>query len=300
MNTIEQNIKSDRYGTLDDVVGDFRLMFANCRKYNEEGSMIYDDANMLERVLNEKLKELSGITDRRPKIKAGRKTTSALDGKLKQLYDAIRDFKELKQGRQLALIFMKLPSKSDYPEYYDIIKSPIDMERIAIKLKQQQYETLDELAQDFMLMFDNACKFNEPDSQLYKDALLLQQVCIQTKQALRTEDENIPEVPRMVQELLMQLFTTVYNYQDEEGRCFTDSMAELPEYDDVEGTKVKGIYLDLIRRRLDKGLYKRLDQFQEDVFACLERARKLSRTDSQVRLFINNIIAFFNMPEFVF
>lgn len=44
----------------------------------------------------------------------------------------------------------------------------------------------------------------------------------------------------------------------------------------------RGISLDLIKRRLDKGLYKRLDIFQEDVFACLDRARRLSRTDSQV------------------
>lgn len=70
MNTIEHNIKNDKYGTLDDVVGDYRLMFANCRKYNEEGSMIYEDANILERALNEKLKEFSGINDRRltPKV----------------------------------------------------------------------------------------------------------------------------------------------------------------------------------------------------------------------------------------
>jgi len=38
----------------------------------------------------------------------------------------------------------------------------------------------------------------------------------------------------------------------------------------------------LIKRRLDKNLYKRLDIFQEDVFSCLDRARRLSRTDSQV------------------
>lgn len=39
--------------------------------------------------------------------------------------------------------------------------------------------------------------------------------------------------------------------------------------------------LDLIKRRLDRGVYKRLDRFQEDVFSCLERARRLSRSDSQ-------------------
>lgn len=70
MLTIEQNIKNDRYGTLDDVVGDFRLMFLNCRKYNEESSAIYEDSNILDRALNEKLKEFSGFNDRRltPKV----------------------------------------------------------------------------------------------------------------------------------------------------------------------------------------------------------------------------------------
>lgn len=68
MNTIQKNIENDRYGTIDDIVGDYRLMFNNCRKYNEENSMIYDDANMLERILNDRLKEISGVTDRRPKL----------------------------------------------------------------------------------------------------------------------------------------------------------------------------------------------------------------------------------------
>lgn len=62
MTTIENNIKADRYSTIDDIVGDYRLMFSNCRKYNEEGSMIYEDANILEKALNEKLKEFSGIS----------------------------------------------------------------------------------------------------------------------------------------------------------------------------------------------------------------------------------------------
>lgn len=59
------------------------------------------------------------------------------------------------------------------------------MEKIASKLKTQFYDNVDELAADFMLMFENACKYNEPDSQIYKDSLLLQQVCLQTKQSLR-------------------------------------------------------------------------------------------------------------------
>jgi hypothetical protein len=35
-----------------------QLMFNNCRQYNEEGSMIYEDANKLEEVLTEKMREM--------------------------------------------------------------------------------------------------------------------------------------------------------------------------------------------------------------------------------------------------
>ena len=48
-------------------------------------------------------------------------------------------------------------------------------------------------------------------------------------------------------------------------------MAELPEHDELNGSKVRGVSLDLIKRRLDKGLYKRLDHFQEDLFTVWER-----------------------------
>ncbi len=40
--------------------------------------------------------------------------------------------------------------------------------------------------------------------------------------------------------------------------------------------------MDVIKSRLDRGFYKRLDTFQRDMFLCFERARKLSRTDSQL------------------
>ncbi|XP_053671633.1 protein polybromo-1 [Anopheles nili] len=286
MTTIENNIKADRYSTIDDIVGDYRLMFSNCRKYNEEGSMIYEDANVLERALNDKLKEFSGINKKlnfaAKGVKPLRKhNATPLEAKLKQMYDTIREYREPKQNRQLSFIFMKLPSKNEYPDYYDIIKNPIDIEKIEKKLRQQIYESVDDMAADFMLMFENACKYNEPDSQIYKDALCLQQLLIQTKQSLRS-DETVPNVQQAVQELLLSLFTTFYNYQDEEGRCYSDSLAELPEYDDCDGNRLRAISLDLIKRRLDKGLYKRLDTFQEDIFCCLERARRLSRTDSQV------------------
>lgn len=153
------------------------------------------------------------------------------------MYETMRDFREPKENRQLSLIFMKLPSKIDYPDYYEVIAHPMDMEKISQKLKLNVYSTLEDLVSDFVLMLDNACKYNEPDSQIYKDALVLQRVCFQTKMQLKEDDNKVPDVQVAVQEILLNLFTNVYNHQDDDGRCYSDSMADLPEHEEVEGKK---------------------------------------------------------------
>lgn len=66
---------------------------------------------------------------------------------------------------------------------------------------------------------------------------MLHRVTLQTKLQLREDEESVPDVQLAVQDLLLSLFTSFYNHQDEESRCFSDSMAELPEYDEVEGQK---------------------------------------------------------------
>lgn len=70
-----------------------------------------------------------------------------------------------------------------------------------------------------------------------QDALTLQRLVLQTKLQLSEDEENVPDVTAAVQEILASIFTAVYNHQDEEGRCFSDSMAELPEHDVVDGKK---------------------------------------------------------------
>jgi len=44
-------------------------MFDNCRQFNEEGSLIYEDANTLERVLLDRSKELGPILNKPNKMR---------------------------------------------------------------------------------------------------------------------------------------------------------------------------------------------------------------------------------------
>ena len=278
MNMIEQRIKANSYKSEEELLSDCKLMFSNCRLYNEEGSGIYEDANILERVLLAKAREIGVLAGDR--LKNIKRRAVSLQQKVKTLYDTLKDYRDAK-GRQLSLIFLKLPSKHEYPDYYDIIKRPIDLEKISSKIRNNQYETMEDAVADFTLVFDNAAKYNEPDSQIYKDAQTLARLAHQTVRHITEDGDGIPDARAAVADLLNNIYTAMVTAQDGGERCFADSLAEVAEHDEVDGRKVRALSLEILKRRVDRGLYRRLDYLQCDVFAVLERARRLSRTDSQ-------------------
>ncbi|KAK4337204.1 hypothetical protein RND71_043303 [Anisodus tanguticus] len=282
MKTIDFNIKNDRYSNEEELLNDFKLMFDNCRKYNEDGSQIYLDANTLETVLYRKLHDLDYNQNNFGKSKKLKiKVTNSTNQKIKVLFESVINFRDSK-GRQLSKIFMKLPSRVDYPEYYEIIKQPIDLDKISMKIKTCVYDSLDELLSDLVLTFDNACKFNEPDSQIYKDSLTLQNFAIQTKlELVELGTDGIPDVKSLVQDLLTNLFTSVYGHIDEEGRCYSESLLEIIEHNLKQESDSLLYSFDEIKKNLKKNCYRRLDRFQSDVFTIFEKVRKTSRTDSQ-------------------
>jgi ATP-dependent helicase STH1/SNF2 len=47
MNQIEKKIKKSEYNSLSDLRKDFELMIRNCQTYNEDGSILYEDAKIM-------------------------------------------------------------------------------------------------------------------------------------------------------------------------------------------------------------------------------------------------------------
>jgi protein polybromo-1 len=89
-------------------------------------------------------------------------------------------------GRQTAELFMRKPSAKMYPEYYIVIRSPIDFREISHKIKTEQYTSLEEVMKDVELLVGNATTFNEEDSTVYQDALTLQQLARSASNRLQT------------------------------------------------------------------------------------------------------------------
>ena len=44
----------------------------------------------------------------------------------------------------------------------------MDMQKVLQRILANQYRSIEEMVCDVALMFDNACKYNEPESLIYK------------------------------------------------------------------------------------------------------------------------------------
>ena len=99
--------------------------------------------------------------------------------KMRHLYDIL--INEEDPERDIIGPFMTKPCKKTYPQYYNVVKNPIDMETINKRIKSKFYKTLEEFSADVNLMFDNCKLYNNPTSVLYKDACNLQEIFMKVR-----------------------------------------------------------------------------------------------------------------------
>ena len=84
------------------------------------------------------------------------------------------------EGHVHAEMFMELPSRQDYPDYYQFIQHPISFAEVDHKLDQKEYINPHALVTDLYRMLSNAQFYNEEHSQVWDDA-----------QALRTHLDKV-------------------------------------------------------------------------------------------------------------
>ncbi|CAF0710230.1 unnamed protein product [Brachionus calyciflorus] len=270
LNTIKKKLNKRVYENMTDFQNDLELMFKNAMEYNLETSVVYKRAKNLLDMISSKFK----VVD----LSSPKKSSNDLDLKfydpkqiMTHLYNYINNYKI--DERELALPFRHLPSRTEYPDYYNIIKKPIDMTKISNRINS--YQNLDDFCTDFALMFENACIYNEPSSMLYKDALNLQRELFTKRNEISQEDSIAKNyIIDQVKELIKQLFEAVIEYQDLDGRVLSESFLEF--YGINENLKT----FNQIKNRLSS--YTRLDEFQYHLFQIFEQARSLSNKNSQL------------------
>ena len=100
---------------------------------------------------------------------------------LNSVYEALIDLEETSDDpdvpdRGIIDLFLDLPDKTDYPDYYVIIQHPICMNMVKKKINRKEYQSLRQFRADIGLMCANCRTYNEDGSMLMLDANLIE-VC---------------------------------------------------------------------------------------------------------------------------
>merc|ERR1712088_520114 len=72
--------------------------------------------------------------------------------KMTKLMERYKD----EDGRVLSEPFMKLPTRKELPDYYEVIRRPVDIS----KIQDGKFDDINSLEKDFTLLCENAKKYN--------------------------------------------------------------------------------------------------------------------------------------------
>jgi len=122
---------------------------------------------------------------RRKKRKANKK----LIKKMKKLIDAVVGYED-SDGRILSEPFYKLPSRKELPDYYEVIRKPVDIAKIQKRIDEEYYEDMDALEKDFALMCKNTQQYNEDGSLIFEDSIVLQSVFTNARERIEQEPDE--------------------------------------------------------------------------------------------------------------
>lgn len=101
------------------------------------------------------------------------KRRKALNRIFDAVYDAILEVTD-EDGRDRSELFMELPDKREYRDYYAIIKRPISLEQIRKRIDSTSYNSLQSFKEDFHTIWQNARTYNEEGSLVVEDANVLE------------------------------------------------------------------------------------------------------------------------------
>ncbi|KAJ1938183.1 ATP-dependent DNA helicase Snf21, partial [Linderina macrospora] len=115
-----------------------------------------------------------------------------LNGIFEASFKAVEACIDPEYQRRRCDLFLEVPSKRDYPDYYVIIRHPIAMKNVRKKVKSASYLAVEDFHKDWKLMFDNARTYNEEGSMVYEDACEMQKALEDTLEKMTGRNYHTP------------------------------------------------------------------------------------------------------------
>lgn len=325
---ISQRIKMEEYKSLDILTADIQLMVSNATKYYPENTQQYKDATILldtfyeiKNKLTDESSEDGGSASkpRKPPSTPAAAASSSLNA---DIYEVMKDVYENvvtetdDEGRVIAELFMKLPDREDNPDYYEVIKEPIDLDTIFDRIESKEYKTYTDLKKDVRLLAKNATSFNKPNSRVFADAGALKrlfeekiaeverggkkssEVCgvktsARIKQRKSIADKNKAEEEvhqasigvHAADNYQAQLYNEVVAVRNDQGLAICDPFMRLPNrrfYPTYYEEIANPITIKTIRRNIITEKYESIEDLNKDFMLLFDNALSYNLPSAQV------------------
>ncbi|XP_046680998.1 nucleosome-remodeling factor subunit NURF301-like [Homalodisca vitripennis] len=100
-------------------------------------------------------------------------------------FEALRKLIKQLQSHKSAWPFMEPVDPTEAPDYYKVIKEPMDLQTIELRITDRQYKKLSEFIGDMTKIFDNCRYYNPRESPFFKCAESLEAYFVQKVKGLR-------------------------------------------------------------------------------------------------------------------
>ncbi|KAL4623261.1 putative global transcription activator SNF2L2 isoform X8 [Arapaima gigas] len=177
--TEKQWLRAIEDGNLEEMEEEIRLKKRKRKRHMDKDSGKED---------GEKAKKRRG----RPPAEKLSPNPPKLTRQMNAIVDTVINYRD-GSGRQLSEVFIQLPSRKELPEYYELIRKPVDFKKIKDRVRNHKYRSLGDLEKDVMLLCHNAQTFNLEGSQIYEDSIVLQSVFKSARQKIAKQDESEEE-----------------------------------------------------------------------------------------------------------
>lgn len=107
-----------------------------------------------------------------------------------KIHDILVSYQEA-DGRVISGPFVKLPTRKELPDYYQVITKPMDLWRIEKNIHEDKYKNMEAFENDVKLMCANAQEYNMEGSMIYQDSEVLSMVFKECKRQLANGEKDI-------------------------------------------------------------------------------------------------------------
>ncbi|XP_056601144.1 probable global transcription activator SNF2L2 isoform X1 [Triplophysa dalaica] len=175
--TEKQWLRAIEDGNLEEIEEEIRLKKCKRRRRVDKDSSRREDG--------EKAKKRRG----RPPAEKLSPNPSKLTKQMNAIVDTVINYRDA-SGRQLSEVFVQLPSRKELPEYYELIRKPVDFKKIKERVRSHKHRSVSDLEKDVMLLCHNAQTYNLEGSQIYEDSIVLQSVFKSARQKIAKEESE--------------------------------------------------------------------------------------------------------------